>query len=53
MEQNGLDGTVGCVVGGRGGHQLGVAVEEKVNLSQELVHFEGGEELGQLAGDLP
>ena len=53
VEEDGLDGAVGRVVGGGGGHQLGVAVEEEVHLSQEVVHFDGREELGQLAGDLP
>ena len=53
MEEYGLDGAVGRVVGGGGRHQLGVALEEEVHLAQELVHFDGGEELGKLAGDLP
>lgn len=32
MEEDGFDGAVGCVLWGGGGHQLGVALEEEVDI---------------------
>ena len=53
MEEDGFDGAVGCVLRCGGRHQLGVALEEEVDLIQELVKVQGGEELRKLPSYLP
>ncbi len=53
VEEDSLDRAVGCVVGSGGGDDLGVLLEEQVDFLQELVHVDRGEELGELASDLP
>ena len=52
--EDGLDGAKGLVVGERGRRAEGrVAPEELVNVLQEHVNVEGGEDGGELPGNAP
>ena len=53
VKQNGLDCSVGQVLGGGVCYNLSVPREERVNLFEQLVEVDGGEELRYLTSDLP
>ena len=53
MKQDSLDSPVRHVLGGGTRHNLSVAFEEELNLFEQLVHVDGGEELRYLTGYLP
>ena len=53
MKQDCLDCPVRHVLRGGACNHLRVAFEEEFNLLEQLVHVDGGEELGYLTGDLP